>query len=189
MRKITLLFIVLLLASCGPKYPRPKIPALKVSIKIRDFVARDRAGQLVRLGQFVVIGDKIPSEPKDVLLSFYGTYCKPCQKEIYALIDYQLAHKDKLQVIVVALPSEDLNQVIKESTKGREIPFPILVDTYDKIQKKIFGERESTPLPFLIYINQAGQIEAVIPGFSKLGLETTLKKIHKFIKINKQAGS
>jgi hypothetical protein len=64
---------------------RSSFPTVRVEVKLRDFVARDRNGQLIRLGQFVAINNKPPKEPKDVLLSFYAAYCEPCQKEIYDL--------------------------------------------------------------------------------------------------------
>ena len=137
---------------------------LKVGAPVRNFVARDRNNDIVWLGTFVKVGAEKPEKPKDVLLVFYAAWCKPCHHEVPLLVQYQQSHRDQVQVILVALPSDDLEQDLVE-TFGRKPVFPIVIDKNRTIVNKFFGAGSSLVLPFSYYISKTGVIANRMWGF------------------------
>lgn len=149
---IAILFLGLILNTIYPN----KAPTLKV------FSTK---------GEAMMIYDK---NYKFTIINFWATDCPGCIKEMPHLVDtYNKYKKQGIQIIAVSMFYDPPNQVLN-FTKQNNIPFPIVIDSDNKIAQQFENIRLT---PTSILINQKGQIIDQIVGeidFNKL--ETTLSK-------------
>jgi len=122
-------------------------------------------------GEAMMIYDK---NYKFTIINFWATDCPGCIKEMPHLVDtYNKYKKQGIQIIAVSMFYDPPNQVLN-FTKQNNIPFPIVIDSDNKIAQQFENIRLT---PTSILINRKGQIIDQIVGeidFNKL--ETTLSK-------------
>ena len=127
-----------------------KVPSLKVSST---------------KGEAMMIYDK---NYKFTIINFWATDCPGCIKEMPQLADtYNKYKKQGIQIIAVSMFYDPPNQVLN-FTKQNNIPFPIVIDSDNKIAQQFENIRLT---PTSILINRKGQIIDQIVGeidFNKL---------------------
>lgn len=100
-----------------------------------------------------------------VILSFWATYCLPCQKEIPELIKFQQKHvSDSVKVLCVSIDKEGASIVAPFITE-KQYAIPVLLDPYRKTAER-YGV---TALPSLFVIDQSGKIR-----YSSVGYDTSV---------------
>ena len=104
-----------------------------------------------------ILGEKISMKSlngKVVLISFWATDCNSCVKEMPDLINTYKQYKNKgFEIIAVAMPYDPPLQVVN-FTKQKELPFPVVHDSYAEITQK-FGSVNITPTAYLY--NKSGK--------------------------------
>ncbi|WP_019154352.1 thiol-disulfide oxidoreductase ResA [Robertmurraya massiliosenegalensis] len=106
--------------------------------KAPDFVLTDMNGEQHRLSEY---------EGQGVLLNFWATWCKPCEREMpYMDKQYQENKDDGIQVLAVNIGES--NVVINEFIKKHDLTFPILKDKNQEVQT-VYGIG-NLPITFLI---------------------------------------
>lgn len=84
-----------------------------------------------------------------LLVTFWATSCPGCMKEMPHLIEmYRELSPRGLEIVGVAMDYDSLDAV-KELSKRRQIPYPIVHDTHSAAAQA-FGEVKLTPTTFLI---------------------------------------
>jgi len=142
-----------------------------------DFFLRDIQGIMHKLSDIAFKGKDTPwKKKKKVLLDFFRTDCKPCMKELPEVVAFHKNHKEKVQVLMIALLEEEqgrekLNQWL-DKTKP---PFPVLVDAYETVAKKYIVKGDTVSLPSIFLIDENGIVRAALEGLSK-DLESELSK-------------
>lgn len=127
-----------------------------------------------------------------MILSFWATYCKPCQKEIPELISFADKHKaDNVVVLCVSIDKEG-STVVEPFVKEKNYTVQVLLDPYTKTAER-YGVKS---LPALFVIDTMGVIRYSSLGYDdKNPLEPKLESILKAIrtgakiKISDAAGS
>lgn len=102
-----------------------------------DFELKSIDGKLVKLSNYI---------GKIILLDFWATWCKPCQKSIPDLIEIQKQFED-VQVIGITLDENPL-KVVPPFVKEKKINYPILIG--DEKVNEAYGGINAIPTLFLI---------------------------------------
>ena len=149
---IAILFLGLILNTIYPN----KAPTLKV------FSTK---------GEAMMIYDK---NYKFTIINFWATDCPGCIKEMPQLADtYNKYKKQGIQIIAVSMFYDPPNQVLNFA-KQNNIPFPIVIDSDNKIAQQFENIRLT---PTSILINQKGQIiDQIVGEIDFNNLEVTLSK-------------
>jgi len=94
-----------------------------------------------------------------VFLNFWGTWCKPCERE-FPLMDkqYQVFKDQGVQILAVNIAESDF--VVQRYIDRKGLNFPVLIDK----TKSVMGTYNINPLPTTILVNQDGKIENIITG-------------------------
>jgi thiol-disulfide isomerase/thioredoxin len=174
-----LLSTALFVSGCVHKPDLSKLKIRQKGSPAPDFAARDRHGSIVRLGNFVETKHGKPSNPKDVLLTFFATHCGPCVKELPFLEKYQKKNAAEVQVILIAEATDDVHEVLDELLPRDQSSILVLVDHDERIIDKYFGDMK--PKPFSYYINKEGRVEIYLLGFATdaTSIENELFKARK----------
>jgi peroxiredoxin len=119
-----------------------------------------------------------------VILSFWATYCKPCQKEIPELQSFADKHKkDNMVVLCVSIDKEGAD-IVEPFVKEKGYTVQVLLDPYTKTSER-YGVKS---LPALYVIDTMGIVRFASRGYDEknpLGpkLEKVLKAIREGTKV------
>ncbi|MGM0828193.1 MAG: thiol-disulfide oxidoreductase ResA [Bacillota bacterium] len=123
---------------------------LKVGDQAPDFVLEDMEGNKHRLSDY---------EGQGVFLNFWGTWCKPCEREMPYMNNQYVKYKDQgVQILAVNVGESDF--LINRFVSKHGLEFPIVVDEEEEVQNA-YG---IDPLPTTFLINPQGEIEKIITG-------------------------
>lgn len=134
-----------------------------------DFFLRDIQGVMHKLSDIAFAGKTTSwKKKKKVLLDFFRTDCKPCMRELPKVLAFHKKHKEKVQVLMIALLEEEegrakLNQWLEKT----QPPFPVLVDAYETVAKKYIVKGDTVSLPSIFLIDENGIVRASLEGLSK----------------------
>ncbi len=129
---------------------KEKNSVLQVGDEAPDFVLTDMNGERHQLSEY---------KGQGVFLNFWGTWCKPCERE-FPLMDkqYQVVKEQGLQILAVNIGESDF--VVQKFIDRKGLTFPVLVDD----NKSVMETYNINPLPTTILINPEGKIEKIITG-------------------------
>nr|WP_054550204.1 thiol-disulfide oxidoreductase ResA [Lysinibacillus sphaericus] len=97
-----------------------------------------------------------------VFLNFWGTWCKPCEREFPIIDRYYNDYKEKgIQVLAINIAESDF--VVQNYIDRKGLTFPVLIDK----NKSVMEAYNINPLPTTMLINSEGKIEKIITGEMK----------------------
>ncbi|KEK11661.1 thiol-disulfide oxidoreductase [Lysinibacillus sphaericus] len=97
-----------------------------------------------------------------VFLNFWGTWCKPCEREFPIIDRYYNEYKEKgIQVLAVNIAESDF--AVQNFIDRKGLTFPVLIDK----NKSVLEVYNINPLPTTILINSEGKIIKIITGEMK----------------------
>ena len=106
---------------------------------------------------------------KNLIVSFFATWCIPCAKEIPELTKLSKQFGDDFQFLLVDV--NEKKKIVKEHVSKKGITLQVVLDKYGKTFEKFGG----TTLPLLVVIDKKGNISYKHTGYVS-GDEKQLKK-------------
>lgn len=123
---------------------------IKVGATAPDFVLTDLNGKTHRLSDY---------RGKGVFLNFWGTWCKPCEKEMpYINRQYAVYKKQGVEVLAVNVGEPKLS--VQKFVDRFGLTFPVVIDREDQVMNAY----EINPLPTTFLIDKEGKIKQIITG-------------------------
>ena len=107
---------------------------------------------------------------KDIVLSFFASWCSPCLKEIPEL--HKLS-KDMEEIEFILVNVNEKREKVAKHVKDKGYTLPVILDKYGMALKSFKADK--MPLPLTVVINKKGMITYYQSGY-KEGDEKTLKK-------------
>jgi peroxiredoxin len=143
-------------------FTKDKIQKVAVGTQAPDFALVDLNGQKHKLSDY---------KGQGIFLNFWGTWCKPCEKEM-PYINNQYNHfKDKgVQVLAVNIGESDL--AVNKFVERKQLDFPNLIDKDTEVQHA-YGVN---PLPVTFLIDPSGEVVKIHTG------TLTESMVHDFMK-------
>lgn len=83
-----------------------------------------------------------------VLVTFWATWCKPCQSELRALQEIEEEWKDKIRVVAITIDDARAVAKVKSLVKGRKWPFEVYLDQ----NKDLYQALNITSIPYSIIV-------------------------------------
>ncbi|TQR20782.1 thiol-disulfide oxidoreductase ResA [Psychrobacillus vulpis] len=137
---------------------------LQVGDEAPNFALVDMNGEKHQLSDY---------KGQGVFLNFWGTWCKPCERE-FPLIDKQYQqYKDQgLQILAVNIGES--NFVVQKFIDRKGLTFPVLIDN----NKSVMETYNINPLPTTFLVNPEGKIEKIITGeMSEKSIKKNMEQI------------
>lgn len=149
----TVILAILVVAIIGTIYvnvTKEKNSVLAVGDQAPDFQLVDMDGNVQRLSDY---------KGQGVFLNFWGTWCKPCAKEMpYIDKQYQVFKDQGVQTIAVNIAESDFK--VNSYTKQYGMTFPVVIDR----QKNVMERYNIGPLPTTFLVDPDGKIIRIIQG-------------------------
>ncbi len=149
----TIILSVLVLAIVYTIYnnaTKEKVEVLGIGDEAPDFTLVDLNGEEHRLSDY---------KGQGVFLNFWGTWCKPCAKEMPAMDrQYETYKEQGVQILAVNIAQSDFEVQRFASQYG--LDFPIVIDK----TKSVMEAYNIDPLPTTLLINPEGEIEQIVRG-------------------------
>jgi peroxiredoxin len=129
---------------------KEKVQVLGVGDEAPDFKLVDLDGEEHQLSDY---------KGQGVVLNFWGTWCKPCAKEMPALNNQFDVYKDQgVQVLAVNIAQSNFE--VQKFVNQYGLDFPVVLDR----TKSVMHTYNVDPLPTTILVNPEGKIERIITG-------------------------
>jgi peroxiredoxin len=115
-----------------------------------DFVLSDLNGNTHQLSDY---------RGKGVFLNFWGTYCKPCEKEMPYMNNLYKEYKNQ-GVEIIAVNVGESKLAVEKFAEKYQLHFPIVIDK----DNQVLEAYDISPIPTTFLINKDGQIVEIITG-------------------------
>lgn len=123
---------------------------LQVGDPAPDFRLTDLNGEVHQLSDY---------KGQGVFVNFWGTWCKPCEKEFPLMEKQYQVYKDQgVQILAVNIAQSDYE--VRNFAEQRELTFPIVIDK----NKSVMEAYNIIPLPTTLLVNPEGKIVKIITG-------------------------
>lgn len=124
--------------------------AIQVGDSAPDFVLTDLNGNKIQLSDY---------RGKGVFLNFWGTWCKPCEKEMpYINNQYDVYKNEGVEVIAVNVGEAEV--AVQTFVDRFHLTFPVAIDQQDQVMNAY----HIGPLPTTFLIDKDGKIVDIITG-------------------------
>ena len=171
--------IILLLAIAFPNTEKEK----------NEFIGKDAPFiSLFKISDNKYFRTKDLLEKKNIVISFFGTWCGPCRQEIPKLQEmYDNIDRDEFEFLLICVSNiiptgskkvfKEKIPDIKKFVKDVNTDIPVLIDKYALVWKK-FANMNKPEFPLTVVITKEGEISYHHHGYKK-GDE---KKLNKHLK-------
>lgn len=136
---ILVLMVVAIIFTIYTNLTKERTALIQVGDDAPDFALVDMNGEKHQLSDY---------KGKGVFLNFWGTWCKPCERE-FPLMDkqYQVYKDQGLEILAVNIGESDF--AVQKFIDRKGLTFPVLID--DK--KSVMETYKINPLPTTLLIN------------------------------------
>jgi thiol-disulfide isomerase/thioredoxin len=114
----------------------------------------------------------VGAEPEDpgakvVLLSFFASWCGPCQKEMPFLIQLDRMYREQgLRVVAVSIDQEPAAiEKARQQVHTAGAAYPVLSDRFNFVARRYLGEK--APLPSVFLVGRDGNVRRIERGYTK----------------------
>ncbi len=157
---------LLALSGCAGAGPaaRPGGPGPAADPAVTDFTLKDLAGRPVRLGAL---------RGKVVFVSFWATWCDPCQLELARLQEHWRELRGRgYELLAVSVDPADAEGEVRKLVRRYRYEFPVLLDQDSRVADRF---NPSMDLPFGLLLDRQGRVVARHQGY-RAGDELTIRK-------------
>lgn len=144
------LLVVAIVFTIYTNVTKDKNAVLRAGDDAPDFTLIDMNGEKHQLSDY---------KGQGVFLNFWGTWCKPCERE-FPIIDEQYKNYKDQGLEILAVNVGESNLKVQSYIDRKGLTFPVLIDN----NKSVINAFHINPLPTTILINSEGKIEKIITG-------------------------
>lgn len=156
--------MLMLVMTCGITFAQNKLPSL---------VLKDINGGSVNVAE-------LSNDGKPIIISFFATWCKPCQRELKAIHEVYPDWQDETGVKLVAVSidqAQDMNKV-KPLVDGNGWEYDVLLDPNSDL-KRALG---INMIPYVLVLDGEGNIVYNHVGYVDGGEEELIEVVRKYSK-------
>ncbi|WP_236969797.1 TlpA family protein disulfide reductase [Membranihabitans marinus] len=128
-------------------------------------------------GSRTTLQNALPKQ-KNIIISYWATWCGPCKKELDALKTNYAEWQDKYEVELLAISTDDARSAgkVRAMIQQRKWPYTIYIDT-ESTSKQVFNFET---IPFTVVLDKTGNMVYSHIGYSngdEAKLEAALQEI------------
>lgn len=128
-------------------------------------IVKDLSGNSIQMGD--VLKDDV------VIVSFWATWCKPCQNELDALAEIEDIWADKLRVVAISIDDARSASKVRSTVKAKMWPYEVYTDENSSLAKSL----NISSIPFVMIVADGKTVYShtgYTPGSERLLVEDAL---------------
>lgn len=113
-----------------------------------------------------------------VVVSFWATWCKPCQNELDALAEIEDTWADRLRVVAISIDDARSVARVRSTVKAKMWPYEVYTDENSELTKSL----NISSIPFVMIVDDGKTVYShtgYTPGSERLLVEKALSFIKK----------
>lgn len=133
-------------------------------------IVKDLSGNSIQMGD--VLKDDV------VIVSFWATWCKPCQNELDALAEIEDIWADKLRVVAISIDDARSASKVRSTVKAKMWPYEVYTDENSTLAKSL----NISTIPFVMIVSGGKTVYShtgYTPGSERLLVEDALSYLKK----------
>ena len=133
-------------------------------------IVKDLSGNSIQMGD--VLKDDV------VIVSFWATWCKPCQNELDALAEIEDMWADKLRVVAISIDDARSASKVRSTVKAKMWPYEVYTDENSELAKSL----NISTIPFVMIVSGGKTVYShtgYTPGSERLLVEDALSYLKK----------
>lgn len=133
-------------------------------------IVKDLSGNSIQMGD--VLKDDV------VIVSFWATWCKPCQNELDALAEIEDTWADKIRVVAISTDDARSASKVKSTVKAKMWPYEVYTDENSTLAKSL----NISSIPFVMIVADGKTVYShtgYTPGSERLLVEDALSYLKK----------
>lgn len=122
-------------------------------------------------GSSVLMGDVLKNDV--VIVSFWATWCKPCQAELDALAEIEDIWADKLRVVAISIDDARSASKVRSTVKAKMWPYEVYTDENSTLAKAL----NISTIPFVMIVADGKTVYShtgYTPGSERLLVDKAL---------------
>lgn len=136
--------------------------------------------QLKDLKGKVVNANKLNNDGKPFVISFFATWCKPCNRELSAIAEVYEEWQEETGMKLIAISTDKAHDVskVKPLVDSNEWEYEVLLDTNQDLLRALGIQM----IPHVLIIDGNGKIVESRSGYTEGGEAHIIEKIRELIK-------
>ncbi len=162
MAKIRILIMMLLMAVVGEA--QAQLPAVTL---------KDINGKTVQT-------DKLSNDGKPFIISFFATWCKPCNRELSAINEVYEEWQEETGVKVIAVSIDQAQNInkVKPLVDTNGWPYEVLLDPNSDFKRALGIQM----IPYVLIVDGKGEIVYKHNGYTEGAEEELIEKVRELVK-------
>lgn len=147
--------------------------ALEVSAQLPQVTLKDINGKTVRT-------DTLSNNGKPFIISFFATWCKPCNRELTAISDVYDEWQEETGVKVVAISIDQAQNInkVKPLVDQHEWPYEtVLLDPNSELKRQLGIQM----IPYVLIVDGEGKIVYKHNGYTEGAEEELIEKVRELV--------
>lgn len=128
-------------------------------------IVKDLSGNSIQMGD--VLKDDV------VIVSFWATWCKPCQAELDALAEIEDMWADQIRVVAISIDDARSASKVRSTVKAKMWPYEVYTDENSTLAKSL----NISSIPFVMIVADGKTVYShtgYTPGSERLLVEDAL---------------
>ena len=147
--------------------------ALEVSAQLPQVTLKDINGKTVRT-------DTLNNGGKPMIISFFATWCKPCNRELTAISEVYDEWQEETGVKVVAISIDQAQNInkVKPLVDQHEGPYEtVLLDPNSELKRQLGIQM----IPYVLIVDGEGKIVYKHNGYTEGAEEELIEKVRELV--------
>lgn len=160
--KLCLLFAVLVMAAIN--IHAQKLPSVAL---------KDMRGKTVNTAE-------LSNDGKPIIISFFATWCKPCNRELSAINEVYEDWQDETGVKLIAVSIDQAQNInkVKPLVDGNGWPYQVLLDPNSDFKRALGVQM----IPFVLIVDGKGNIVYKHNGYTEGAENELIEKVRELVK-------
>ncbi|MBR2035863.1 MAG: TlpA family protein disulfide reductase [Prevotella sp.] len=160
--KIRLFLMAMLLAFVGEI--KAQLPAVTL---------KDMSGKTVNTAE-------LSNDGKPIIISFFATWCKPCNRELSAISEVYEDWQDETGVKLIAVSIDQAQNInkVKPLVDGNGWPYQVLLDPNSDFKRALGVQM----IPFVLIVDGKGKIVYKHNGYTEGAENELIEKVRELVK-------